>query len=46
MGRKNRCAYWRNATSVPRVRVSYITRPPPNQRMSAAASALMISIAG
>jgi hypothetical protein len=46
IGRKNRDAYCREATSEPRVRTPPSTQPPPTQMMSAAASALINSIAG
>ena len=46
IGRKKRCEYCRNATSEPSVSVPAITQPPPNQMISAAASAPTSSIAG
>ena len=46
IGRKNRCEYCRKATSDPSVSVPCIVQPPPNQMISAAASAPMTSIAG
>ena len=46
IGRKNRCEYWRNATSDPSVSVPCIVQPPPNQMISAEASAPITSIAG
>ena len=46
IGRKNRCAYCRNATSDPSVSASCMTRPPPYQITSEAASALTTSMAG
>ena len=46
IGRKNRCEYWRNATSDPIVSVPCSVQPPPNQMINADASAPMISIAG
>ena len=41
IGRKKRCEYSRNATSEPSVSVPCSTQPPPNQMISAAASALI-----
>jgi hypothetical protein len=46
IGRKNRLEYRRNATSEPSVSVPCSVQRPPNQMISAAASAPMISIAG
>src|SRR5688572_21624978 len=46
IGLKNRCEYCRNATSDPSVSASAITRPPPYQMISDAASALTSSTAG
>ena len=46
IGRKKRCEYCRNATSAPSVSVPCSVQPPPNQMMSAAASAPITSIAG
>ena len=46
IGRKKRCEYWRNATSDPRVRAPCSVQMPPNQMMSADASAPMTSTAG
>ena len=46
IGRKKRCEYCRNATSEPSVSVSCSAQPPPNQMISADASAPMTSIAG
>ena len=46
IGRKKRLEYSRNATSEPIVSVPCRVHRPPNQMISAAASAPMISIAG
>jgi hypothetical protein len=46
MGRKKRDEYCSEATSDPSVSMPAITHPPPIQMMSAAASALISSIAG
>ena len=46
IGRKKRAEYCRKATSDPSVSDSCSTMPPPHQRMSEAARALTISIAG
>ncbi|MND00508.1 hypothetical protein D3C83_191500 [compost metagenome] len=46
MGRKNRCAYCRNATSAPSVSVPASTVMPPYQMISADASAPTASTAG
>ena len=46
IGRKKRCEYSRNATSDPSVSVPWSTDRPPNQIISAAASAPITSIAG
>ena len=46
IGRKNRCAYIRNATSEPSVSAPSLTHHPPTQRINAAARALTISTAG
>jgi hypothetical protein len=46
IGLKKRCAYWRNATSEPSVSVLSSVQPPPNQIISAEASAPTTSIAG
>ncbi len=46
IGRKKRCEYCRNATSDPSVSVPSIVQPPPNQMISAEASAPITSIAG
>ena len=46
IGRKKRDEYCRNATSDPSVSMFPSTHPPPTQMMSAAASALISSIAG
>ena len=39
IGRKKRCVYWRNATSVPSVMPVHMTCRPPYQTMSDTASA-------
>jgi hypothetical protein len=46
IGRKKRLEYSRNATSDPIVRVFWSVQRPPNQIISAAARAPMISMAG
>jgi hypothetical protein len=46
IGRKNRCEYWRNATSSPKVSAPLRMLRPPYQMMSAAASVLTASISG
>jgi hypothetical protein len=46
IGRKKREEYCRKATSDPSVSMFCRTHPPPTQIMSAAASALISSIAG
>lgn len=46
MGRKKRCVYWMNATSVPSVMPVHMTWRPPYQTMSASAMALTSSSSG
>ena len=46
MGRKKLDEYWSEATSEPSVSAPIITHPPPNQMISAAAIALINSMAG